>query len=108
MNTQKKKVDTQKHMRIMGILSLIFSLTTAAPIELIFILGIVPLICSIIFLIKKHPVPGIICTVFFFMNRIETFTEGTALSTIIILGITAYFIYVNYLSIQLWKEKQGQ
>lgn len=108
MDTEKKNFKSNKHIIIMSILSIFFSLLTGAPsVYALLIISLLPLVCSILFLIKKNPVFGIVCTIFFFLNRIATFTRGTLLATIIILAITAYFVYVNYLSIQDWKIRNA-
>lgn len=108
MKTEKKHYKSNKHIIIMGILSIFFSLATAAPnvATLIFISG-VPFVFSILFLTKKYPAFGAVCTVYFFINRAATFTKGTLLSTVFILAITGYFAYVTYLSNKDWKLRKG-
>lgn len=108
MKTEKQRYKSDKHIIIMGILSIFFSLFTAAPSvgTLLFISG-VPFVCSILFLVKKYPAFGAICTLFFFLNRIATFTKGTLLSTVLILAITGYFAYVTYLSNRDWKIRKA-
>lgn len=91
----------------MGVLSILFSLLTAAPNALaVLFVGGVPLVFSILFLIMKHPVFGAVCTLCFFINRIETFTEGTLLSTVVILVLTGYFAYTTYMSNKDWKQRK--
>lgn len=104
----KQNYESNRQIIIMGIISIFFSLLTGAPnIQMLLIICLIPLVSSILFIITKHPVFGIICTAFFFLNRIATFTRGTLLSTIIILGITAYFVYVDYLSIRDRKQRKA-
>ena len=108
MDTKKQYYKSNRDIIIMGILSIFFSLMTGAPnlLALLFI-GFVPLVCSILFLIIKHPALGIICTAFFFLNRIAVFTgKGTLPAIIIIVALTGYFAYTTYLSGKDWKVRR--
>ena len=89
---------TLKHIKIMGWVSLFFSLLTGAPeAVMLLVIALPPTVASILFLLNKRPIWGVICTVFFFSNRSD-FAKGTLLSTVIIIAITIYFVYVTYLS----------
>ena len=106
-NSEKQYYKSNKHIIIMGILGIFFSLLTAAPNALaVLFVGGVPLVCNILFMVIKHPLFGAVCTLFFFFNRIETFTEGTLLSTVFILALTGYFAYTTYLSNRDWKLRK--
>ena len=106
-NSEKQVYKSNKHIIITGALSIFFSLMTAAPNVLALLLvGGVPFIFSILFLIIKHPLFGAVCTLCFFLNRIETFTKGTLLSTVMILALTGYFAYATYLSDKDWKLRK--
>ena len=108
MEREKQHFRSDKHIIIMGILSLFFALFTAAPsVASLFFISGVPTVCSILFLVKKYPAFGAICTLFFFLNRIATFTKGTLLSTVFILALTGYFAYVTYLSNRDWKLRKA-
>ncbi len=89
---------TLKHIKIMSFVSLFFSLLTGAPEPIMLLVtALPPTVASILFLLHKRPIWGVICTVFFFANRSD-FSKGTLLSTVIIIAITLYFAYVTYLS----------
>lgn len=91
---------TLRHIKIMSWVSLFFSLLTGAPeTVMLLVVALPPTVASILFLLHKHPIWGVICTVFFFANRCD-FSKGTLLSTVIIIAITLYFAYVTLLSFQ--------
>lgn len=70
---------------------------------------ILPLISSILFMVVKHPIFGIICTISFISNRILLFFgEGTLLALFIISLIIGYYVYVVYLSIKDWKIRRNR
>lgn len=99
---------TLKHIRIMSLVSLFFSLLTGAPeAVMLLVIALPPTVASILFLLNKRPIWGVICTVFFFANRSD-FSKGTLLSTVIIIAITIYFAYVTYLSFLDRKATRNQ
>lgn len=89
---------------IMGIIGIVFSLLgflATNMYALVFLVSI-PLGCSIMFMITKHPAYGIVYTVLFLLNRITP--KGTLVGYIIIFAFTAFFIYVDRQSILRMKE----
>lgn len=89
---------TLRHIKIMGGISLFFSLMTGAPEPvMLLVVALPPTMASVLFLMNRRPIWGVICTVFFFANRSD-FSKGTLLSAAIIIAITLYFAYVTYMS----------
>lgn len=104
MNEKRKVV---KHIIIMSILGIVLSGSSAlvsSSAEMLLVMGILPLVCSVAFLITKHPVFGIIYSVLFGLSRILILQGGTLLAIAVIVGMLIYFIYVDRISYQYHKK----
>lgn len=105
MKQQKREV----HYTIMGIIGIIFASFGLMILNLkaILLLGLLPMVCIVLFWITKHPAAGIGYTILFLLNRIEVFSaKSTIAAMIIVVALLIYFCYVNYLSVLDWKNKK--
>lgn len=100
----KKKSDGGIRFKaILGIvLSVLFAPLTN-PIGLL-VMGLLPLSCSILFLITRHPAAGIAYTILFVITRIGG--EATLLGYAIILVLVVIFLCVDYNSYMEWRQKK--
>lgn len=98
-----------KRMSVLGIILSVFAMLGTGSMKAFIILGALPLLCSLVFLIKKNPVFGIAYTVLFFVNRISILLGGLLLARVGIVLILVYFIYVDYISMREWvKMRHGE
>ncbi|QSX06724.1 hypothetical protein JYG23_04540 [Sedimentibacter sp. zth1] len=91
-------------MGVIGVLLFVPGLFVIDPIISFVMLGVLPMICIVGFMIIKHPVFGVAYTFLFFINRYIIVFRGTLLARILILLTLIYFIYVNWISIKDWKQ----
>lgn len=104
-----------KHIIIMSIICIVFAalhvyygmivLLVKGYIHAAFIKALVQLACGILFIIRKNPIFGAICTAMFVWARIGG--GVTLLAIFIILLFVMYFAYVTYMSLQDWLERIG-
>ena len=114
----EKKKSTYNHavtdvcIYIMGGLGIYLALGSVLSGSLIGILmlGIIPAFLSIMFMVFKHPIYGILYTISFIYNRSNMFTDINAYPIVYVMVILLilFFADVDYRSYVKWKEQKKE
>ncbi len=98
---------TEVLIYVMGGIGVLFALGSILPFQPLAFLMLcaAPLVFSILFMITKNPIFGLLYTILFIANRSNLFTGGFLLIPMIItLGMILFFADVVYRSYVRWKE----